>query len=320
MSSSPQRNPDQILRIALCQIPVCADKRKNIATARSYITRAKSRGAALAILPECFNCPYDTAVFREYAEIVPGPGTIDGFDREKSPSVAMLQDAARESGMFVVGGSIPETGDGNRIYNTSVSVAPTGEIVAKHRKVHLFDIDCSATGGIKFKESDALSAGNETTLFTVNTGLISSSTSEQVVEESARFRIGIGICYDIRFPELSMSMARDGCADLLIFPGAFNMTTGPAHWELLARARAVDNQVFVAVCSPARWDENASYTPWGHSTVVDPWGTVIATTEHDADLLLADLALSRIEHVRSAIPTSQQRRPDVYSINKIVRT
>jgi omega-amidase len=284
-----------LTRIALCQMPVSANKAKNLLTAQSYLGKAAETGAKLAILPECFNCPYDTSKFAEYAEKVGEVGDGSGSSR----TVEMLCAAARDSGMYIIGGSLPEISDDGSIYNTSVSISSAGAIVAKHRKVHLFDIDCSLTGGIVFKESDALSAGSAVTVFDAST-----------VAEG--MRVGVGICYDIRFPDLSMAMVRDAGASLLVFPGAFNMTTGPAHWELLARARAVDNQTFVAVCSPARWDETASYTPWGHSSVVDPWGQVVATTDHGPGIVFADLDLPRIEQVRASIPTSRQRRPDVY--------
>jgi omega-amidase len=189
-----------------------------------------------------------------------------------------------------------------------VSFDRNGKMLAKHRKVHLFDID--VPGGIRFKESDALAPGQSLTVFE---GPKPTGHGTERTYDVPALRVGVAICYDIRFPELSMAMTRNGGASLLVFPGAFNMTTGPAHWELLARARAVDNQVFVALCSPARWDEKASYTPWGHSTVVDPWGTVIATTGHAPDLVVVDIDMTRVPQVRTAIPTSKQRRDDVYA-------
>jgi omega-amidase len=295
LSSSPDGMGADKTRIALCQMPVSADKAENLITAQSYLDRAAAAGARLAVLPECFNCPYDTSKFAKYAEKV---GEVGG-DSASSPTVLMLRAAARDSGMYIVGGSFPEVCEDGSIYNTSVSVSPAGAVIAKHRKVHLFDVDCSATGGIVFKESDALSAGDRMTVFDA------SALAKDL-------RVGVGICYDIRFPDLSMAMARGSDARLLVFPGAFNMTTGPAHWELLARARAVDNQTFVAICSPARWDDTASYTPWGHSTIVDPWGQIVATTGSAPDIVLADLDFPRVDQVRASIPTAQQRRPDVY--------
>jgi omega-amidase len=299
-------------RLALCQMPVSSDKQSNIETAQNYLRRAKDAGANVAVLPECFNCPYDTKLFGRYAERMASPGDLVDAEQESedSPTVTALRRAAVDTGLIIVGGSMPELDpQSGYIYNTSLSFGPNGAMLAKHRKVHLFDVD--VPDGIRFKESETLSSGNEMTVFSAPL-----SASEDSVSGVKGLQVGVGICYDIRFPELSMAMVRSGGASLLVFPGAFNMTTGPVHWELLARARAVDNQVFVAVCSPARWDEKASYTPWGHSTVVDPWGTIVATTDHSPELVVADIDLARLKQVRSAIPTTTQQRPDVYSSTK----
>lgn len=208
----------------------------------------------------------------------------------------MLRSAARDLGLTIVGGSVPEAGSDGALYNTSLTFAVDGSIIAKHRKVHLFDIDCSASGGIKFTESDTLTAGSALTTFSVpDSGLCA----------------GVGICYDIRFPEMSAALSRRG-VDLLIFPGAFNMTTGPAHWELLARARALDNQVWVAVCSPARVEGGEGYVPWGHSCVVDPWGSVVGGVDEGEGIVWADVGKDRVEEVRGMIPVRGQKREDVY--------
>eukprot|EP00181_Compsopogon_caeruleus_P005832 CAMPEP_0184684004 /NCGR_PEP_ID=MMETSP0312-20130426/13502_1 /TAXON_ID=31354 /ORGANISM="Compsopogon coeruleus, Strain SAG 36.94" /LENGTH=302 /DNA_ID=CAMNT_0027136787 /DNA_START=1243 /DNA_END=2151 /DNA_ORIENTATION=- len=287
-----------IVRVGLCQIPVGPEKERNLATARAALERAKAGGAQLAMLPECFNCPYDNACFREYAEIIPEVG--EEVDPVRTPTIHMLSEVAKELGIVVIGGSIPELEDGDGepqpVFNTSVTVGPTGTLLAKHRKIHLFDID--VPGGIRFMESETLSPGNRITTF-------------QMPESLGSLRVGVGICYDMRFPELSMVMSREMGCELLCFPGAFNMTTGPAHWELLLRARALDNQVYVAACSPAR-DELGSYRAWGHSSVVSPWGEVVATTEHGPDIIFADLDAARLGQVRRSIPTGAQRRADVY--------
>lgn len=170
---------------------------------------------------ECWNGPYATASFPLFAE--PIPPEAEGVDKARSPSLAMLLEVARDCGVLLVGGSIPEA-SGGKFYNTCVVVRPDGRVAALHRKVHLFDIH--VPGGISFRESDTLSAGDSLTL----------------VDTSWGFSLGLGICYDIRFPEMAMVLRARG-AKLLLFPGAFNLTTGPAHWELLQRARAVDNQV-----------------------------------------------------------------------------
>jgi len=162
--------------------------------------------------------------------------------------------------------------------------------------MHLFDID--VPGKITFIESDTLSAGNEFTVINTEWG-----------------KFGIGICFDMRFPELCRYYQEQGC-DVMVFPGAFNMTTGPAHWELLLRARAVDYQMFVCGISPAR-DEKSSYTAWGHSSVVNPWGEVISTTDHQPSIITATVNLEEVASIRKQIPVSTQRRiSQPLSVNK----
>lgn len=279
------------LPIALCQVHVGVNKATNLVGARQAIDSAASSGAKIVCLPECFNSPYDTSCFPEYAEAV--PESAGGVDTTAHPTTSMLIAAARENQVYLVGGSFPERGDDGAVYNTCLVVSPEGEIIARHRKMHLFDID--VPGRITFRESDTLTAGDDITVFDTPYG-----------------RVGVGICYDLRFPEQSMIMRQRGCK-ILVFPGAFNMTTGPAHWELLLRARALDNQCYVAAVSPAR-DESASYHAWGHSTVVSPWGDVVATTEHAPDTVRAVLDMGKVEEVRTNIPVSKQRRSDVYSL------
>ena len=276
-------------RVALCQIKVGSDKESNIEIARDAMKRAKFGGAELIILPECWNCPYSTASFPTYAEIVPPSGFPVNI--QSSPSISMLCSEAKALGTWVVGGSVPER-DGDKLYNTCIIANPEGQIVGKHRKVHLFDID--VPGKIRFKESDALSGGSSLTVVDTPWG-----------------KVGVGICYDIRFPELSIVMRKEGCK-IMVFPGAFNMVTGPAHWELLQRARAVDNQVFVATCSPAR-DSSAGYIAWGHSMVVNPWGEVIASATEKEEVIFADLDMEKVGSVRESVPYWTQKRHDVYS-------
>lgn len=190
-------------------------------------------------------------------------------------------------------GSIPERDEEGKIYNTCVVYGPDGSILAKHRKMHLFDIDIP--GRITFKESDTLTAGKSLNYFDTPWG-----------------RIGLGICYDVRFPVLSM-LLRDAGANLLVFPGAFNMTTGPAHWELLLRSRALDNQCYVVGASIARNPES-DYTAWGHSTVISPWGDVVATTDEHPSIIYAEIRPNRANEIREQIPVSKQTRKDLYSL------
>ena len=170
--------------------------------------------------------------------------------------------------------------------------SPTGALIGTHRKTHLFDIDIP--GKIQFKESDVLSPGNQLT----------------VLDLPEYGKIGLAICYDIRFPEAAMIAARQG-AFLLVYPGAFNTTTGPLHWSLLARARAVDNQSYVALCSPAR-DLDAAYHAYGHSLVADPSANILSEAEEKETIIYADLDNESITNIRSGIPISTQRRFDLY--------
>ncbi|TYJ32539.1 hypothetical protein E1A91_A05G042200v1 [Gossypium mustelinum] len=277
-------------KIGICQLAVTPDKERNIQHARKAIEEAAQKGAQLVVLPEIWNSPYSNDSFAVYAE------DIDA-GHDASPSTAMLSEVSSRLKITVVGGSIPE-GCGDKLYNTCCVFGTDGNLKAKHRKIHLFDIDIP--GKITFMESKTLTAGETPTIVDTDVG-----------------RIGVGICYDIRFQELAMIYASRG-AHLLCYPGAFNMTTGPLHWELLQRARAVDNQLYVATCSPAR-DAGAGYVAWGHSTLVGPFGEVLATTEHDEDIIIAEIDYSILEQRRANLPLAKQRRGDLYQLVDIRR-
>ena len=200
---------------------------------------------------------------------------------------------AAESKTYLVGGSVPELDTKTKkYYNTNLTFSPEGKLLATHRKVHLFDIDIP--GKITFKESKVLSPGNKVT----------------IVDLPEYGKIAIAICYDIRFPELAMVAARKG-AFALIYPGAFNTTTGPLHWRLQGQARAMDNQCYVALCSPAR-DVSASYHAWGHSLVVDPMATVLVEAGESEEIVYAELDGKKIAETRKGIPIYSQRRFEVY--------
>jgi omega-amidase len=243
----------------------------------------------MIVLPECFNSPYGCQYFPKYAEtILPSPPS-----KEKAPSWHMLSSIAAETKTYLVGGSIPElVPETKSYYNTSLVFSPSGKLIATHRKTHLFDIDIP--GKITFKESEVLSPGNKVT----------------IVDLPEYGKIGLAICYDVRFPELAMIAARKG-AFMLVYPGAFNTTTGPMHWKLQAQARAMDNQVFVAMCSPAR-DTNATYHAYGHSMAVNPNAEVMSEAAEFEDVIYADIDGSKIEETRKGIPIYTQRRFDVY--------
>ncbi|KAF2476150.1 carbon-nitrogen hydrolase [Lindgomyces ingoldianus] len=279
----------QSVKLALIQLACTADKSHNLSHARTKVLEASKTGAKIVVLPECFNSPYGTKYFPQYAEqLLPSPPT-----ETQSPSFHALSRLAREAGVYLVGGSIPEKeASGKKLFNTSLTFAPSGELLASHRKVHLFDIDIP--GKITFKESDVLSPGNKITL----------------IDIPEYGKIAVAICYDIRFPELATIAARKG-AFLLLYPGAFNLTTGALHWELQARARAMDNQVYVGLCSPAR-DMSAEYNAWGHSMVVGPNAEVLEQLDEKEGMCVQELKAGWIEEVRKGIPLYGQRRFDVY--------
>lgn len=257
------------------------DKKDNIVRARAMIAKAAKAGCHVIVLPEMFNCPYQNDLFQTFAESYPDGATIK-----------MLSVAAKEEKVMIIGGSIPER-EGEKIYNTSFIFNETGRLIGKHRKVHLFDVDIK--NGTVFKESDTLSAGDEVT----------------IVSGQNHMTLGVGICYDIRFPEFARIMCDRG-AGILVYPAAFGPVTGPAHWKLLIRSRAVDNQVFVVGAAPALTPD-AIYRAYGHSMVSDPWGNILAEADEKETLLVVELDLTKIAQVRDELPLLRHRRCKVYS-------
>ncbi len=267
------------LSLAVLQLRTELDRDETMKKTARFVRQAAERGAGMAVLPEMFNCPYAGKYFREFAAL--------GHEE----TVAALSDLARETGLWLVGGSVPEREEG-RLYNSCFVFDDRGEVVARHRKIHLFDIDAP---GIRFRESATFAPGKEITVFDTPWG-----------------KMGAAICFDVRFPELFRAMARRG-ARLILLPAQFNMTTGPAHWESTLRIRAVDNELFLAAASAARYP-GFSYQCWGHSLVADPWGTLIARADETEQLLLAELDFRRVDEVRSQLPTFLHLREDVYEV------
>ncbi|KAH7326213.1 carbon-nitrogen hydrolase [Stachybotrys elegans] len=285
-AANPLKKP---VKLACIQLASGADKAANLSHAAEQVAKAASGGSKIVVLPECFNSPYGCDFFPQYAEtLLPSPPT-----QEQSPSYHALSAMAKNNSVYLVGGSIPEADkETGKYYNTSLIFGPDGALLASHRKVHLFDIDIP--GKITFRESDVLSPGNKVTL----------------VDLPEYGTIAVAICYDVRFPELATIAARKG-AFALIYPGAFNLTTGPLHWRLLAQARAVDNQMYVALCSPAR-DLNASYHAYGHSLIVNPLASVVTEAEAEETIIEHELKGEEIVETRKNIPLNTQRRFDVY--------
>ncbi|KAI5859025.1 carbon-nitrogen hydrolase [Tricharina praecox] len=295
MSTAPPNPLLKPVKLALIQLKTGSDKTANLTRASEKVAQAAKAGANIVVLPECFNSPYGCEHFPKYAEALPSLETAASASaRSESQSYNHLSALSKEHSIHLIAGSIPELEPATeKLYNTSLIFSPTGALLAKHRKVHLFDIDIP--GKITFRESEVLTAGDALTLV-----------------ETPYGKVGVGICYDVRFPEMAMIAARRG-AFAMVYPGAFNMTTGPLHWELLARARAVDNQVWVAMCSPARELEGTGYVAWGESMVVDPNGLVMEKAGPGEETVMVELMPERIAEVRSGIPVGTQRRFDVYT-------
>ena len=269
------------IKLALCQMNVIDDKKANLDEASSMIARSIEKNANFIILPEMFNCPYSNDKFIEYGE-----------EEHESITLNTIAELARENDVYILAGSIPER-ENDKLYNTSYLFDRTGKIIAKHRKMHLFDIDVKDK--ITFKESDVLTAGDDFTVADTEFG-----------------KVGVGICYDVRFVELARIMAENG-ASILFYPGAFNQTTGPAHWELLFRSRALDNQVFCVGVAPAL-NEDASYHSYGHSIVTNPWGEVITQAGEKEELIICEIDLSEIKKVREELPVLKNKRKDLYEV------
>ncbi|CCE64885.1 hypothetical protein TPHA_0J00620 [Tetrapisispora phaffii CBS 4417] len=276
----------QKIKVALIQLAgSSADKLANLDRAKTFVEKAllEQPDTKLVVLPECFNSPYAVDKFREYSEIL----------SSESTSVKVLSELARRFKIYLVGGSIPELDpQTDKIYNTALVFDEAGKLIDTHRKAHLFDV--AIPNGITFQESATLSGGEKSTTVDTKYG-----------------KIGVGICYDMRFPELAMISARKD-AFAMIYPSAFNTVTGPMHWHLLARSRAIDNQLYVILCSPARNMESA-YKAYGHSLVVNPRGDIIAEAGEGEEIIYAELDPEDIAAFREAVPVTKQRRFDIYS-------
>lgn len=274
-------------KIALCQMKVIDDKLANLKNAEKFITNSISKANPdLIILPEFFNCPMGLSFVKKYAE-----------EEKNSQSLSLISSLAKKHQKYIVAGSLPIKDPLNeKFFNASYTFNKNGEIVARHNKVHLFDIDIP--GKMTFKESNLLSEGNNFTFF-----------------ETEFCNIGIGICYDIRFPEYCQYLKKEKKIDLMIYPAAFNTVTGPLHWELLARSRALDNNVHLAICSPARNTENPDvYQSYGFSSVYDPFAKCLGTTGYEEDIVICEIDLEKNRQIEEQIPTWKQKRKDLYEI------
>jgi len=264
------------MRVAVCQLNSRDDRDANLAVARGLLERAVDAGATLAVLPE----------YVDYLGPAAGSPKPEGADGEFA---AFFARAARELGMWVHAGSFHEAGpDDQHTYNTSLVFDPRGELKARYRKIHLYDVEIA--GRVSYQESRSVAPGDET-----------------VVTEIDGVRTGLSTCYDLRFPELYRRLAVDGEARVLVVPAAFMMHTGRDHWEVLLRARAIENQCYV-VAAGQIGDHEPGRTCFGRSMIVDPWGTVLAQAPDAVGIVTAELDLDRLEKIRTELPSLANRR------------
>jgi omega-amidase len=261
--------------LALCQFSSSADSDESFEKAARFVGRAARAGAQLVAMPEMWNCPYGNEYFPQYAE------------EEGGRSFAFMSTLAKEHAIYLVGGSVPESAAG-KYYNTSFIYGPDGGLIGKHRKVHLFDI--AIEGGPSFRESETLSPGEDLTVFDTEFG-----------------KVGAAICFDLRFAEMFAAMAADGC-HLIVLPAAFTLATGAAHWELLVRSRALDNQCYIAACAPARSDA-LKFKSWAHSLVADPWGDLRAAAATEETVIFAEIDRDYMDKVRRELPVFRRSAP-----------
>jgi predicted amidohydrolase len=267
------------MRVAAVQLNSTGDKGRNLETAARLVSAAAGDGAELIGLPEKWN------VLAAGEQLAAGAEPLDG------PTLSEARGWARELGVFLLAGSIAEHADDDRrLYNTSALISPEGELGAVYRKIHLFDVDVE---GVRYRESDAERAGEEL-----------------VVATAGELEVGMTVCYDLRFPELYRILAIRG-ARLLTVPSAFTAPTGRAHWEVLLRARAIENQAFVLAPNQVG-EAPPHYDSYGHSMIVDPWGEVLAEATDGEGFVSADLDLSRLDRIRAELPSLASRRPEAY--------
>ena len=268
------------LRVACVQLNSGADKAENLEKAERLVARAASTGADVVLLPEKWNAIGSVETLRANAEPLEGGETVEA-----------MSEWARRHGITLIGGSITERREGReKLSNTCLVFDSSGEIAGIYRKIHMFDVE---VGGHVYRESEAEEPGEET-----------------LVYEAEGWRVGLTVCYDLRFPELYRILALDG-AELIVVPAAFTLYTGKDHWELLLRARAVENQCYVAAANEwgAHEGGKASY---GRSMIIDPWGLVVAQAGDEDTVISAELERARLDDVRRALPSLANRQPAAY--------
>lgn len=267
------------MRAAAVQLNSSADKGRNLEVAERLVRAAAADGAALVALPEKWSVLGDSRALREGAE------PLDG------PSLIAARAWASELGIHLVAGSVAERVETEeRLFNTSVLIEPDGEIAAVYRKIHMFDVD---VGGVSYRESEHEQPGDEI-----------------VVGQVEGIEVGLTVCYDLRFPELYRILALQG-ARVITVPSAFTLATGRDHWDVLLRARAIENQAFLV--APNQFGEAPPhYHSYGRSAIVDPWGVVLARAPDGEGFAAAELDFASQERIRSSLPSLANRHPHAY--------
>lgn len=265
------------MRVAAVQLNSSGDKARNLAAAERLVRAAASDGAELVVLPEKWN------LLAGGEDLLAGAEPLDG------PSLTTARGWAHTLGIHLLAGSISERGE-EKAFNTSVLLGPDGEDLAVYRKIHMFDVD---VGGVSYRESEHEQAG-----------------SALVTAPLGDLNIGLSVCYDLRFPELFRILALRG-ARLIGVPSAFTLATGRDHWEVLLRARAIENQVFVV--APNQFGRTAPhFDSFGRSAIVDPWGVVLATAPDEECFVAAELDLAAQDRIRESLPSLANRQPGAY--------
>ena len=264
--------------LAVCQMDSQDDKKANLQAAAEMIRENVERGADLIAFPE--NVNFMGRGYRRQAEKIPGETS------------AFFCAQAKEHGVWLVTGSFPEFDESGKPKNTLLVISPDGEIICKYSKIHLFDV--SLADGSSWKESDSATPGDEIVLVDTDFG-----------------RIGLAICYDLRFPEMFRLMAMHG-ADVIILPASFTMQTGKDHWEIMLRARAMENGVYIA--APNQIGNKSNMIALGKSMIVDPWGHVIAGAGNRACSFMAEIDTDYAKSIREQLPLLQNRRTDLYDV------
>ena len=274
------------MRLKVCLIQMCAtnNKEENLRKVVSFVEEAVDHNIDIVGLPEMFNY---FSIKKE--DIVANAEYLNGT------TIGTLKDLAKEYSIYIHAGSIFEISEEeDKVYNTSVILNPQGKMIGVYRKIHLAELNVK--NGVKYHESEYVKAGNEIVTIDIN-----------------RVRFGLTICRDIRFPELYRKLTLLG-AEAIWVPAAFPVSTGKDHWEILCRARAIENQVYILAPAQIGKSPESDYINYGRSLIVDPWGIVITQAPDEETIIISEIDIDRIYRIREQVPVLNQRRPDLYGL------